>query len=42
MRLKLLREFLEHVKSYGDVWIATGAEIAGHFAACEAADAKAA
>lgn len=42
MRLRLLREFLDHVKEYGDVWIGTGQEIAGHFAACEAAAAKAA
>lgn len=36
MRLKLLREFLEHAKAYGDVWIATGTEIADHFTAREA------
>jgi len=42
MRLRLLREFLEHVKDYGDVWIGTGREIAGHFANCEAAAARAA
>jgi len=38
MRLRLLREFLHYAKSHGDVWIATGAEIAAHFAAHEAAD----
>ncbi|MCI0752217.1 polysaccharide deacetylase family protein [Teichococcus vastitatis] len=37
MRLRLLREFLQHAQGYGDVWIATGAEIAAHFTACEAA-----
>ena len=37
MRLKLLREFLQHTRSLGDVWIATGRQIAHHFAACEAA-----
>jgi peptidoglycan/xylan/chitin deacetylase (PgdA/CDA1 family) len=37
MRLRLLREFLEHARAYGDVWITTGEQIAGHFAACEAA-----
>jgi peptidoglycan/xylan/chitin deacetylase (PgdA/CDA1 family) len=35
MRLKLLREFLVGVRAYGDVWIATGREVAEHFAACE-------
>jgi peptidoglycan-N-acetylglucosamine deacetylase len=37
MRLRLLRNFLEHTRDYGDVWIATGQEIASHFATCEAA-----
>ncbi|MFC7554990.1 hypothetical protein ACFQU7_26305 [Pseudoroseomonas wenyumeiae] len=37
MRLKLLREFLEHARAYNDVWIATGEQIAAHFARCEAA-----
>ena len=37
MRLRLLRNFLEHTRAYGDVWIATGQEIASHFAICEAA-----
>jgi hypothetical protein len=36
MRLRLLRNFLEHARAYGDVWIATGQEIASHFAICEA------
>jgi peptidoglycan/xylan/chitin deacetylase (PgdA/CDA1 family) len=40
MRLRLLRNFLRHVKTYGDVWIATGREIANHYAACEAADTR--
>ncbi|WP_419896574.1 polysaccharide deacetylase family protein [Roseomonas sp. USHLN139] len=35
MRLKLLREFLQHTQALQDVWIATGAEIAEHFIACE-------
>jgi peptidoglycan/xylan/chitin deacetylase (PgdA/CDA1 family) len=37
MRLRLLREFLSHARALGDVWIATGQEIARHFAACEKA-----
>lgn len=36
MRWHLLRDFLLHVKAKGDVWIATGAEIARHFEAGEA------
>lgn len=36
MRLRLLRHFLDYARSCGDVWIATGGEIADHFAACEA------
>ncbi|KAA2213484.1 polysaccharide deacetylase family protein [Teichococcus oryzae] len=36
MRLRLLREFLQHARGYGDVWIATGEQIAAHFATCEA------
>ena len=40
MRLRLLRNFLRHVKTYGDVWIANGREIATHYAACEAADTR--
>jgi peptidoglycan-N-acetylglucosamine deacetylase len=35
MRLRLLRNFLRHTREYGDVWIATGQEIAAHFVACE-------
>jgi hypothetical protein len=38
MRLRLLREFLQGVQDYGDIWIATGVEIAAHFAACDAKD----
>ena len=37
VRLKTLREFLESAIAYGDVWIATGEEIASHFARCEQA-----
>lgn len=37
MRIKILREFIEGAKAYGDVWIATGNEIATHFANCERA-----
>ena len=37
MRLRLLRHFLAHALARGDVWIATGAQIAGHFVAGEAA-----
>jgi peptidoglycan/xylan/chitin deacetylase (PgdA/CDA1 family) len=39
MRLRLLREFLTYARSCSDLWIATGQEIAAHFAACEAAGA---
>lgn len=39
MRLRLLREFLTYAQQAGDVWIATGEEIARHFAACEAGTA---
>jgi peptidoglycan/xylan/chitin deacetylase (PgdA/CDA1 family) len=35
MRLRLLREFLTYAMNTGDVWIATGAEIAAHFTAHE-------
>jgi peptidoglycan/xylan/chitin deacetylase (PgdA/CDA1 family) len=31
MRLRLLRHFLTRALTRGDIWIATGAEIAGHF-----------
>jgi peptidoglycan/xylan/chitin deacetylase (PgdA/CDA1 family) len=37
MRLRLLREFLQYAQSCRDLWIATGEEIAGHFAKHEAA-----
>jgi peptidoglycan-N-acetylglucosamine deacetylase len=37
MRLRLLREFLQYAESCSDLWIATGAEIASHFAKQEAA-----
>ncbi len=37
MRWHLLRDFLRHVRETGDVWIATSAEIARHYAACEVA-----
>ncbi len=40
MRLKLLREFLQHTRSLGDVWIASGRQIAHHFALCEAASER--
>jgi peptidoglycan/xylan/chitin deacetylase (PgdA/CDA1 family) len=36
MRFRLLREFLEYALGVGDVWIATGCQIAEHFASCEA------
>lgn len=39
MRWHILRDFLCHVRDRGGVWIATGAEIARHFEACEAASA---
>lgn len=35
MRFRLLREFLDYALRYDDLWIATGQEIAEHFAACE-------
>lgn len=37
MRLRLLREFLRYAQGHGDVWIATGEEIAAHFITCEGA-----
>lgn len=37
MRWHILRDFLRHVQSKGDVWIATGAQITDHFEALEAA-----
>jgi peptidoglycan/xylan/chitin deacetylase (PgdA/CDA1 family) len=39
MRLRLLREFLTYTLACGDVWIATGADIAAHFTAHERAAA---
>lgn len=36
MRLRVLREFLGYALARGDVWVATGAEVAGHFVAGEA------
>ena len=41
MRLALLREFLFDAITRGDVWIATGQEIARHFEQCERAAASA-
>lgn len=35
MRLRLLREFLQYAQAQGDVWIATGEQIAAHFIDCE-------
>ncbi len=35
MRWRLLRDFLLHVQAKGDVWIATGEDIAMHYEACE-------
>jgi peptidoglycan-N-acetylglucosamine deacetylase len=35
MRINILRDFLDHVLRYDDVWIATGREIAEHFERCE-------
>ncbi|RDJ25526.1 polysaccharide deacetylase [Bosea caraganae] len=37
MRLGILRDFLARARGYGDVWIATGKEIAEHFLAHEKA-----
>jgi len=37
MRLRLLREFLTYAIRLGDVWIATGQQIAAHFVAAEEA-----
>ncbi|MFV0334058.1 MAG: polysaccharide deacetylase family protein [Tropicimonas sp.] len=36
MRINILDQFLTHVRRFDDVWIARGADIAGHFAGCEA------
>ncbi|MBF9235337.1 polysaccharide deacetylase family protein [Microvirga alba] len=40
MRIRILDQFLTYVRAYDDVWIATGAEIAEHFATHEAAGQK--
>ena len=40
MRLGIVRDFLARARGFGDVWIATGAEIAAHFLSSEAAAAK--
>ncbi|AMJ60978.1 polysaccharide deacetylase family protein [Bosea sp. PAMC 26642] len=37
MRLGIMRDFLARARDYGDVWIATGKEIAEHFVAQEKA-----
>ena len=37
MRIGILDRFLTHVRSYDDVWIATGREILAHFESSEAA-----
>lgn len=37
MRLGIMRDFLARARGYGDVWIATGQEIAEHFVAQETA-----
>jgi peptidoglycan/xylan/chitin deacetylase (PgdA/CDA1 family) len=39
MRIRIFDDFLHHVRQYDDVWIATGAEIAAHYEACEQAAA---
>ncbi len=31
----IMTEFLDHARSHDDIWIATGAQIAAHYAACE-------
>lgn len=36
MRIRILDQFLTHVRDTGDVWIARGCDIAAHFEACEA------
>jgi uncharacterized protein (DUF1786 family) len=42
MRFRLLREFLNYALAERDVWVATGREIAAHFARCEARQGEAA
>lgn len=39
MRWHLLRDFLHYAQAEEDVWIATGAEIAAHYEACELSEA---
>jgi hypothetical protein len=36
MRLGIFRDFIARVRSFGDVWLSTGEEIARHFEAAEA------
>jgi hypothetical protein len=40
MRLGILRDFIARARGYGDVWIATGKEIAEHFMKHEKAAGK--
>lgn len=40
IRFKILREFLHNALAYRDIWIATGDQIARHFAACEASEQR--
>lgn len=37
MRFGIMRDFLTRARGFGDVWMATGEEIARHFIACEKA-----
>ncbi len=37
MRLGIFRDFIARARSFGDVWLPTGQEIANHFIACEKA-----
>jgi len=37
MRIRILDDFLRHARQTGDVWIATGEQIASHYEACERA-----
>lgn len=37
MRINILDRFLQHVRQYDDVWMATGREIAAHYEGCEKA-----
>jgi peptidoglycan/xylan/chitin deacetylase (PgdA/CDA1 family) len=37
MRYRILKEFLQYVRRYDDVWWTTGREIADHFESCERA-----